>query len=697
MSFKAPPSSDLGIPLSSMDAVVIDSETTGLNTNSDRVLELAGIQVSGSGINLENTRSILINPGIHIPENSSRIHGITNSMVANAAGFEDSIKEFANWIDHRYILGYSIGFDLSILQAEHKRHGMVWSEPRVLDVEELVQVLAPDLPNLALETVQSWLDIPAQKKRHRALPDAVATAEVFIKLVPMLKTHGVSTYAEADRMCRNIRRRKGGIDRLEGTIGSEISNVDIYPYKVKVSDIMEKPVIVDRHITIQTALDTLVKDKIGSVIVRLEGDKQYGILTESDILRAIHSHGSGILSASVANHSKKLQSNIHPKEYLYRAMVSMGTTNFRRLAVANDEGEIVGIVSSRDIFGNYSTDAIGLGKDISEAQSISDLGRIWSGLTSVSRSLINNGINARTITTIISRELRGLTQKACELAEQKVLVDNECDGLPDYVMVVLGSGGRGESMLAMDQDNAIIFDEADPEGRKDRLLQSIGSRASEILNEVGVRFCDGGVMASNSKWRKDFSSWEKEISSWLSETQPDDLLNSDIFFDGFPVHGDFQLANGLRAKAMASARNNRPYLSLLKKRAIDYKIPMGFFGKWKLENGRIDLKKGGIMPIFSTARILSLQYGIFARSTADRLLKFKALNLVPDKLIDDLLEAHGLLLALILQQQLDDLEMGISPTNNVAVTRLVGLDQHKLKWALDKLDTLPNLLGVPVL
>ncbi|MDE2759126.1 MAG: DUF294 nucleotidyltransferase-like domain-containing protein [Paracoccaceae bacterium] len=697
MSFKAPPDTDLGIPLSSMDAVAIDSETTGLNTNSDRVIELAGVQVSGGRINLEKTKSVLINPGIHIPENSTKIHGISDSTVANATRFEAGIKEFVGWIGPRFILGYSLGFDLSILEAEHKRHGTVWSEPRVLDVEELVQVLAPDLPNLALETVQSWLDIPAQKERHRALPDAIATAEIFIKLIPMLKTHGVATYAEADRMCKNVRRRKGGIDRPEGIISSEISNVDTYPYKVKVSDIMTHPVIVDSHITIQTALDTLVRDKIGSVIVRLKGEKQYGILTESDILRAIHAHGSGVLSAPVANYSKKLQSIIHPKEYLYRAMVSMGTTHFRRLAVANDEGEIVGIVSSRDIYGNYSADAIGLGKDILEAQSTNDLGKIWSGLTSVSRSLINSGINARTITAIISRELRGLTQKACQMAEQKVLAGNEFDDLPDYVMVVLGSGGRGESMLAMDQDNAIIYDETDPEGKKDRLLKSIGIHTSEILNEVGVRFCDGGVMASNSKWRKDFSSWEKEISRWMSETQPDDLLNSDIFFDGFPVHGDFQLAYELRGKAMASARNNRPYLSLLKKRATDYKIPMGFFGKWKLENGRIDLKKGGIMPIFSTARVLSLQHGIFARSTADRLLKFRALNLVPDKLIDDLLEAHGLLLALILQQQLDDLEMGISPTNNVAVTRLDGLDQHKLRWALDKLDTLPNLLGVPVL
>ncbi len=697
MSFKVPSGSELGIPLTSINAIVIDTETTGINTKTDRILEIAGVHISGGKVNLQNTKSVLISPGITIPQSSTKIHGITDSIVLDAPGFEEGIKEFIGWAGNRFLLGYSLGFDLAVLEEEHKRHGMVWSEPRVLDVEELVQLLAPNLPNLALDTVLSWLNLPLPEDRHRALPDAVATAEIFSKLIPILKERGISTYAEADRLCKDIRRRTGGLNRPEEPIQSEITNVDTYPYKVKIKDIMTPPKIVDRNSTIQSALEILVQKRIGSVIVRLEDRKQFGILTESDILRAINSDGSDILSAPVEKYSKKLRAIIHKKEFIYRAMVSMSVTNFRRLAVTDDSGEIVGVVSSRDIYGNYSSDAIGLGKDIEKAETSNDLGKVWTGLTSVSKSLINSGIDPRTITAIISRELRGLTQKACQIAEQAVLSNDKADSIPNYVMVVLGSGGRGESMLAMDQDNAIIFDKADVQGEKDKVLQQIGSRTSEILNEVGVRFCDGGVMASNSQWRRDFPSWENLIAKWLAETRQDDLLNSDIFFDGFPVHGDLQLAHKLRTRAIENASKARPFLTLLSKRATDFKTPLGLFGRWKLENGRIDLKKGGIMPIFSAARVLSLQHGLFARSTSDRLLKFKGLNLVPDKLINDLLEAHGLLLGLILQQQLEDIEVGISPSNNVAVSRLDGFNQHKLKWALDKLNTIPDLLGVPSL
>lgn len=697
MSFKVPTGFELGIPLAAMDAIAIDTETTGLNTNSDRILEIAGVNITGGRIVLQNSKSVLINPGIPIPPDNTKIHGINDTTVADAPNFEEGVKEFTFWAGNSFLLGYSLGFDLAILEMEHKRHDMVWSEPRVLDVEELIQLLAPNLPNFALENVLSWLEIPIPEDRHRALPDAIATAEIFLKIIPMLKSRGVSTFAEADRLCKDIRRRTGGSNRPEVPIQAEITNVDTYPYKVKINDIMVPPVIVARNSSLQSALEILIEKKIGSVIVRLEGEKQFGILTESDILKSINSDGSDALSSPVEKYAKILRAVIHKKEFIYRAMVSMATTNFRRLAVTDDSGDIVGVVSSRDVYGNYSSDAIGLGKDIAKAQNASDLGKIWSGLTSVSRSLINSGMDSRTITAIISRELRGLTEKACQIAEQAILSDNEAACLPNYVMVVLGSGGRGESMLAMDQDNAIIYDKADPQGEKDKVLHLIGSRTSEILNEVGVRFCDGGVMASNSHWRRDYSSWENLITKWLAETKPEDLLNSDIFFDGFPVHGDLQLAHKLRSMAIERASNNRPFLSLLSKRATDFKVPLGYFGRWKLINGRIDLKMGGILPIFSAARVLSLRHGLFARSTTDRLLKVKSLNLVPDKLINDLLEAHGVLLELILQQQLDDLEAGINPSNNVAVSRLDGFDQHKLKWALRKLDTIPNLLGVPVL
>ena len=55
-----------------------------------------------------------------------------------------------------------------------------------------------------------------------------------------------------------------------------------------------------------------------------------------------------------------------------------------------------------------------------------------------------------------------------------------------YAFVVLGSAGRGESLLAMDQDNAIVFAEGEPDGAEDRWFARLGTHVAEILHEAGV-------------------------------------------------------------------------------------------------------------------------------------------------------------------------------------------------------------------
>ena len=89
-------------------------------------------------------------------------------------------------------------------------------------------------------------------------------------------------------------------------------------------------------------------------------------------------------------------------------------------------------------------------REIEAAQSPPELGKVWSGLTTVVRALVNEGVEARNVTAIISRELRGLTQRACQLAEAELAEESGNAPPTHYAMLVLGSGGRGESMLAMD-------------------------------------------------------------------------------------------------------------------------------------------------------------------------------------------------------------------------------------------------------
>ena len=262
-------------------------------------------------------------------------------------------------------------------------------------------------------------------------------------------------------------------------------------------------------------------------------------------------------------------------------------------------------------------------------------------------------------------------------------------------MLVLGSGGRGESLLAMDQDNAIVFEEGAPGSETDMYFERLGRRAADILDEAGVKRCPGGVMALNSEWRKNEAEWRRHVKSWLNRTRPEDIMHADIFFDGMVAHGDAGLAERLRADSLEAARSSRPFLKLLATRAADFRLPFGLFGRWQLSGDRIDLKRNGLMPVFSSARAAALQHGVAARSTKGRLESLRKLNAVPDRAIDRLLVTHEVILETILKQQLMDIVSGVAPSSRIAPRQLDRAGQRRLKWALNQLDSVKDLLGVP--
>ena len=129
-----------GLPLSVLPSVVVDTETTGLNVAADKVVEIAAIRVEDGAAMREADFAALINPQQPIPVMATQIHSITDEDVARAQSFKPVMEAFSNWCGDAVVLGYSIGFDLGILKAEHERHGMRWMAPRSLDVRHLVQV-----------------------------------------------------------------------------------------------------------------------------------------------------------------------------------------------------------------------------------------------------------------------------------------------------------------------------------------------------------------------------------------------------------------------------------------------------------------------------------------------------------------------------------------------------------------------------
>jgi DNA polymerase-3 subunit epsilon/CBS domain-containing protein len=260
-----------------------------------------------------------------------------------------------------------------------------------------------------------------------------------------------------------------------------------------------------------------------------------------------------------------------------------------------------------------------------------------------------------------------------------------------FAVAVLGSAGRGESLLAMDQDNAVVFAEGEPDGPQDRWFAQFGSRLADVLDETGVPSCKGGVMAKNPNWRGSLATWRARVGDGIGRSTPEGLLSVDIFFDMRPVHGDGSLCNTLWREAFDAARGQAGFAKLLAESVGDIESGLGLFGRFKTSNGRIDLKKNGLFGVVTTARVLAIRHHVVERSTPGRLAGIKALGIGSAAELDALAEAQATFLDLIVAQQVGDIEQGIAPSNAVAVKQLSGRDRDRLRAALSAVAHLKHL------
>ena len=268
---------------------------------------------------------------------------------------------------------------------------------------------------------------------------------------------------------------------------------------------------------------------------------------------------------------------------------------------------------------------------------------------------LREGVEPIGIAAIISTEIRTLTARAAGLAVNRMIVSGK--GVPpcQYAVLVLGSAGRGESLLSADQDNALVYEAGEPGGKEDAWFAEAGAHIADILNEVGVPYCPGGVMAKNPGCRHSLEIWKKVVDGWVERPGPKEALASDIFFDGVPVYGELALASDLLAYSFARAEAAPAFIAALARFAKDWQPPIGIFGRLLTErDGRIDLKQNGLLPIVTAARTLALKHGIRPTSTVTRLTELKARSLADAAMIDRAISAFTVIVRAVLAQQVSD-------------------------------------------
>jgi CBS domain-containing protein len=682
-------------PLIALEAIVIDTETTGLDPAKACIVEIGAVPLRSGKLDEAATLRWLVNPGEAIPSASTRIHHIDDAMVAAAPTFAAVWPEMAAATSGAILIGHTLGFDLAVLKRECERAGLPWSAPRTLDTALLAQVAEPHLGGYTLEHLASWLGVTIDG-RHSALADAIITAKIFLALLPKLREGNIRTLAEAEQACLALTRvlddqhRAGWEGAVAGPRAREertFARIDTYPYRHRVTDVMSAPPkVVAADTSLGEALQRMARNKISSLLVAGAGGamraRDTAIITERDVLRALAQHGADALARPVAQFASKPLVALPAAAFVYRALGRMSRLQFRHLGVENENGEVCGIVTSRDLLRLRAQEAVILGDGLDQADDVPALAAAWARLPQAAAGLLAEGVGARDIAAVISRELGALTRRAGVLAERRMLADGHGGAPCAYALCVLGSAGRGESLLAMDQDNAIVFAEGAPGEAADQWFARLGSIVADILHEVGVPYCTGGVMGRNAPWRGSLATWRARIGDWIVRSKPADLLSVDIFFDLVGVHGDVALANEVWRAGFDAAQGNAAFAKLLAEAAGEVAPSLTMFGGLRTKNGRVDLKKSGLFGIVTSARVLAICHHLLERATPARLAAVAALGRGGAHDLEALERAQALFLDLILAQQLADMRDGLPPGNKVAVKRLSREQRSALREAL---------------
>lgn len=156
--------------------VFFDLETTGININSDRIVEICYLKVYPNGN--EETKSLRINPEMHIPEESSKIHGIYDEDIANCPTFKEVAKNIAKDIEGADLAGFNSNrFDIPVLAEEFLRAGVDidMTKRKFIDV----QVIFHKMEQRTLVAAYKFYCGQNLEDAHSAEADTRATYEVL--------------------------------------------------------------------------------------------------------------------------------------------------------------------------------------------------------------------------------------------------------------------------------------------------------------------------------------------------------------------------------------------------------------------------------------------------------------------------------------------------------------------------------------
>ncbi|MDO5677687.1 MAG: DUF294 nucleotidyltransferase-like domain-containing protein, partial [Propionibacteriaceae bacterium] len=437
--------------------------------------------------------------------------------------------------------------------------------------------------------------------------------------------------------------------------------------------ITRAPITIDVGHTVREAALTMTEHRISAIIVTRDDGHLAGILTDRDLRRVVA--GSIDVESPLSDVMSKTPFTIGSDALALDVLLSLVQHKIHHLPVMED-GKVLGMVTSGDLMRLERSSPLYMVGDLARQNDIPGLVKVMDRVPQLVGRLLRQDATAEDITRIVSRTTEALCQRIAEMGEKEL-------GEPPvpYAWVSLGSLARQEQALGSDQDHAFILsDEAQPEHQE--YFANLAEYFTAALVECGFPRCKGDAMATNPNWRMSLAGWQRTFANWLASPTSEAVLNSSIFFDMRPIHGDHTLYTALQQRVLRQAPQSSRFLGHLAKHANAAEVPVGFLRGFVVEKrgdhrDRLDIKLGGINPIVDVARIYALRWGLPQVSTRARLVAAAEHGAE----VENLLDAHEFLGYTRLQHQGRLVADGKEPDNYINPEDLSDFERRSLRDA----------------
>ena len=182
--------------LETLAYTVFDTETTGMNpSGGDEIIQLGAVRIVNGKLKPGEQIDQLIDPQRNIPANTIPVHGITPDMVQGQPKILEVLPNFHAFAKGTVLIAHNAAFDMRLLELKQDALGLSFDQP-VLDTLLLSAVVNPEQASHRLDAIADRFGIEV-KGRHTAMGDALVTAQVFLKLLPLLQAKGIRTLGQA--------------------------------------------------------------------------------------------------------------------------------------------------------------------------------------------------------------------------------------------------------------------------------------------------------------------------------------------------------------------------------------------------------------------------------------------------------------------------------------------------------------------